>query len=40
MVTVEMMENKVRKLPKWKAPGPHGVQGYWLKNLPSLYDRM
>ena len=28
LVTVEMMKNKVRKLPNWKAPGPDGVQGY------------
>ena len=40
MVTVEMMKNKVRKLPNWKAPGPDGVQGYWLKILPSLHDRI
>ena len=35
-----MMRNKVRKLPNWKAPGPDGVQGYWLKNLPSLHHRI
>ena len=40
VVTEEMMKNKVRKLPNWKAPGPDGVQGYWLKNLPSLHDRI
>ena len=39
VVTEEMMKNKVRKLPNWKAPGPDGVQGYWLNNLPSLHDR-
>ena len=40
VITAEMMRNKVRKLPNWKAPGPDGVQGYWLKNLPSLHDRI
>ena len=35
-----MMRNKVRNLHNWKAPGPNGVQGYWLKNLPSLLDRI
>ena len=40
VVTVEMIKNKVRKLPNWKTPGPDGVQGYWLKNLPSLHDRI
>ena len=24
-------------MPKWKAPGKVGVQGYWLKNLTSLH---
>ena len=40
VVTVEMMKNKVSKLPNWKAPGPDGVQDYWLKNLLSLHDRI
>ena len=40
VITAEMMRNKVRKLTNWKAPGPDGVQGYWLKNLPSLHDRI
>ena len=40
VVTVEMKKSKVRKLPNWKAPGPDGVQGYWLKNLPSQHDRI
>ena len=28
------------KIPIWKAAGPDGVQGYWLKNLSSLHDRI
>ena len=40
MITAEMMRNKVQKLPNWKAPGPDGVLGYWLKSMPSLYDRI
>ena len=40
VVTVEMMKKKVRKLLNWKAPEPDGEQGYWLKNLPSLHDRI
>ena len=40
VIRVEVMRNKVRKLPNWKAPGLDGVQGYWLKNLPSVHDRI
>ena len=40
VVTEEMMKSKVRKLPNWKAHGLDGVQCYWLKNLPSLHDRI
>ena len=32
-----MVKMQYRKMPKWKAPGKVGVQGYWLKNLTSLY---
>ena len=32
--------SKVRKIPNWKSPGPDGVQGYWLKNLTSLHQRI
>ena len=39
-MTMEMMKGKVRNLPNWKAPGPDGVQGYWLKNLTTLHDRI
>ena len=35
----EMVKLQCRKMPKWKAPGKDGVQGYWLKNLTSLYPR-
>ena len=25
-------------MPNWKAPGRDGVQGFWIKNLTSLYN--
>ena len=38
---VEITEVKVkkmlRKIPNWKAPGPDGVQGFWLKNFTSMH---
>ena len=37
---VEITEPKVkkilRKIPNWKAPGPDGVQGFWMKNFTSM----
>ena len=39
-ITLEMVTERVKKIPNWKAPGPDGVQGYWLKKLTSLHDRI
>ena len=39
-ITTEMVIAKVKKIPNWKAPGPDGVQGFWLKNLTSLHERI
>ena len=36
----EMVKVQCRKMPNWKAPGKDGVQGYWLKNVTSLYPRI
>ena len=30
----------MRKMPSWKAPGPDGVQGYWLKNVRSVHENL
>ena len=27
-------------MPNWKLPGPHLVQGFWLKNLSSLHEKV
>ena len=27
-------------IPNWKAPGSNGVQGYWIKGLTSVHDRI
>ena len=34
-VTVHRIEKNLRKIANWKSPGPHRLQGYWLKNLKS-----
>ena len=35
-----MITQKTRKIPNWKCPGQDGVQGYWLKNLSALHERI
>ena len=35
-----MITQQTRKIPNWKCPGLDGVQGYWLKNLPVLRERI
>ncbi|XP_063586870.1 uncharacterized protein LOC134764222 [Penaeus indicus] len=39
-ITVQDVKKQTGKIPNWKAAGPDGVQGYWLKNLSSLHDRI
>ena len=41
---VQILQEKLRKVLKkishWKASGPDGVQGLWLKNFTSLYKNL
>eukprot|EP00795_Rhopilema_esculentum_P016163 gene16163-biopygen5458 len=39
-IAVEMVTQQCKKLPNWKAPGPDGVQGFWLKKMHSLHNRI
>ena len=39
-IGVEKIRKQSRKIPNWKAPGRDGVQGYWIKNLSSLHERV
>ena len=39
-ITTEMVKNQCRKIPNWKTPGRDGVQGYWIKNLTSVHERI
>ena len=39
-ITAEMVTARSKKIPNWKASGPDGIQGYWIKNLTALHERM
>ena len=39
-ITTEMVKNQCRKIPNWKTPGRDGIQGYWIKNLTSVHERI
>ena len=39
-ITIEMIKEQVKKIPNWKSPGPDRVQGYWLKKLTTLHERI
>ena len=39
-ITAQDVRKQTGKIPNWKAAGPDGVQGYWLKNFSSLHDRI
>ena len=40
VITAEMVTARSKRIPNWKAPGPDGVQGYWIKKLTALHERM
>lgn len=40
VINLENVGRAIRKTPNWKAPGPDGVQGFWLKNLTELHRRI
>eukprot|EP00795_Rhopilema_esculentum_P006840 gene6840-biopygen8293 len=39
-ITTRMVNQQAKKIPNWKAPGPDGVQGFWIKKLTSLHERI
>ncbi|XP_063610625.1 uncharacterized protein LOC134784476 [Penaeus indicus] len=39
-ITLEMLRKQASKLSNWKAPGPDGVQGYWIKNVKSIHPML
>ena len=40
VITENLIRQQCKKIPTWKAQGPDGVQGYWIKKLTSLNDRI
>lgn len=39
-VTLEEVSAATRRLSNWKAPGPDGLQNYWVKRFTALHDTM
>ena len=40
VIIKSLIKAQCKKIPNWKAPGPDGVQGYWIKKLTALHDRI
>ena len=40
VISDEKVTKQCRKMPYWKAPGKDSVQGYWIKNLGNLHERI
>ena len=34
------LKEQLKRIPNWKAPGPDGVQGFWIKNLLGIHNRI
>ena len=39
-ITLPMITERLRKMANWKATGPDGVHGYWIKHLTTLHQRI
>ena len=39
-ITTGSLKNILGRMPNWKSPGQDLVQGFWLKNFSSLYERV
>ena len=39
-ITVEKIVKQCKRMPNWKAPGKDKVQGYWIKSLTNLHERI
>ena len=40
VLSLEDIENVIKKMPNWKAPGPDGVQGFWIKRLTTMHSHI
>ena len=39
-ITTEKLKQQIRKMKNWKAPGPDGLQGYWIKGFTTCHERI
>ena len=39
-ISKDKVEEQCRKMPNWKASGPDGVQGFWVKKLTACHQRI
>ena len=39
-ITTGSLKKILGRMPNWKPPGPYLVQGFWLKNFCSFYERV
>ena len=39
-ISVDALKKRIAMMANWKAPGPDGVQGYWIKTFRSLHERL
>ena len=39
-IATSTVRHQLKKILKWKAPGPDDVHGYWLNNFRALHQRM
>ena len=39
-ITLTRIKESIRKMANWKAPGPDGVHGCWIKMLVSMQERI
>ena len=39
-ITTGSLKKILGRMQNWKSPGPDLVQGFWLKNLSSLHERV
>lgn len=40
IITRKRLQKQIRKMSNWKAPGPDGLQVFWMKNFTSLQERI
>ena len=40
ITTDKLKKKKIQRVKNWKAPGPDGLQGYWIKTFTSCHERI